>query len=234
MPTQNDEIKQRMAWKSDEELLRLVEFEAKDYRPEAIEIAEAEIARRGLSRDLLREENEPAATLPEKPEEPIMVEEPDWSAPNDLPGLQDRINVNRFRMLVFLMQLALLMGYAAPNVFEASPIPPEVELFVYGKLRDAPAESQEFTRRDLLAHTFTGLNLLSFVTALGLFFFRRWARLLLLLSIVAWLVFLPAAPLDLFTGTQSALGYVTTLLEGMVLALCYLSSMKSKFEESAT
>jgi hypothetical protein len=241
------ELQERIARLADEELLYLVQVEAAHYRPEALAFAEAEITRRGLARDLPVADEEDADEEDEEDEEdedqeeaplpetasalPTPAEEPDWSAQSDdLPSKEARLSVARFRMLIFLAQLATLFNYTAPSVFDGS-VPPEVEAFVLGRVAESDDASLLFTRSVLAYYTTIALDILSFGAALGLLVFRRWARTLLLCITIARLLFTPATPVYLNTGGAVMIGYAASLLEGMVLALCYFASPKGRFEQ---
>lgn len=230
-----EELKERTARLSDEALLKVVRLGTAHYRSEALAIAETEITRRGLSRDLPAdaEEEEDQETEPVIPP-PASLAEPDCSAPpENLPDKEARLGMTRFRMLVFLAQLAILLNYAMPSAIDDS-VPIEVENFVLGTVQESDATSLLFTRSVLVYYVTVALDVLSFVTALGLLFFRAWARRLFLFILIARLLFTPATPVFLSTGAASLAGYATSILEGMVLALCYFASMKNRFEQTKT
>ena len=75
-----------------------------------------------------------------------------------------------------------------------------------------------------------GLFLVCLAGLVGLFFFKRWARMI---SLYSTLVVLPLAPFcgpQLFWGLESALFEASSIVWGAVLAVSYFSKVSERFD----
>jgi hypothetical protein len=71
----------------------------------------------------------------------------------------------------------------------------------------------------------------SLVASLGLFLFQSWGRPLFLLCVIFYVLTTPGNESYVNTGWASALGYLASLFEGMILALIFFSHLRRLFTE---
>ncbi|MCW8194178.1 hypothetical protein F6455_05220 [Proteobacteria bacterium 005FR1] len=67
---------------------------------------------------------------------------------------------------------------------------------------------------------------------LGLIFFQRWARLLLLFITLGGGLAIPLYGISVESGYEALLGYFLTLGEGLVIGLSFFSSVSRKFAKA--
>jgi hypothetical protein len=70
--------------------------------------------------------------------------------------------------------------------------------------------------------------------SVGLFFYNSWARRMYIVLIVIGGITTPLFGLYVSSGYESAIGYFITLGDGFLLAVCYLTSIASKFNYKKT
>lgn len=139
---------------------------------------------------------------------------------------------HQFRLLVVLHQL---FAFGALIVYEMTVglLPPELTSYlgVGGSVVEEPGG-------DGLASGFTDwvyyvLLFASLVASLGLFLFQHWGRPLFLISTILFVLTTPLYESYVSTGWSATLAYVASLLEGMILALIFFSSLSRLFTKSA-
>jgi len=127
-----------------------------------------------------------------------------------------------FRIVLALMVLSAIVG-AVVSFVDVSSLPPPLKAFV------REGSGAALSRPALLAVGYAG-SALAAVMVVGLFFFWKPARLLLL---ILWLLSLIISP---FLGITVESPWATTLngfsgvLEGIVIALVYFSPLAALFE----
>lgn len=116
----------------------------------------------------------------------------------------------------------------------------EVHLIGYG--HDFPQAAQEYqswlskqpmSQLEVIAE-WIGMPALgaSLIASIGLFFFRRWARLVFLVSIIVMLICgLPTKYPLLMTAEQNFFDSMVSLLSGLIFALAYWSPIKDNFKK---
>lgn len=72
-------------------------------------------------------------------------------------------------------------------------------------------------------------TVLFFVSYIGLWYLKSWARLLFLILCLVGAVFLPLYGLSVLSGYESMIGYLITLGDGFVLCLSYMSPLRKFF-----
>ena len=77
------------------------------------------------------------------------------------------------------------------------------------------------------------LGLFTLASSIGLLFFRRWARPLYVVSLIAGLVLIAFDPGAPATGVQEALASLNMVVSGIVVALMYFSPARREFEDAA-
>lgn len=85
-------------------------------------------------------------------------------------------------------------------------------------------------RFDILPFAF----LLAFgITAIGLVFFKNWARTGFLILTLFSLFYLSGSGLNVQTGFDSFLGYFVNFCDGAILAIAFLTGISNEFEAAA-
>jgi hypothetical protein len=132
-----------------------------------------------------------------------------------------------FRVLLLASFLAALATTRVDHVFPTL-VAPE-----FRALRDGPPLASDFSRSPL----FLGLGLLGlgsgFVSSVGLFFFKSWARPL---SIFAVIVGLPVYVLSgqfVTSGWAEAFEQLSLQFGGAVIAMAYWSPLSERFYRAA-
>jgi len=77
-----------------------------------------------------------------------------------------------------------------------------------------------------ISFVFTALY---FIAYIGLFFYQKWSRLLLLVLAASGIIVILVSGMSVQTAVGAALGYSLTLLEGSILALSYSSAGDKEF-----
>ena len=129
----------------------------------------------------------------------------------------------QFRILLVLDYVVFVIGVAFAV---ASPyyLPPELRAYAEGP------PTEEFSLRDaLLLSGVAAMLILSVVTTVGLWRFRRWARGVRLWGDVVAFASAPFFGPVVMTGLASAVCSLGTVIEGGLLALLYLSPMAAWF-----
>ena len=76
-------------------------------------------------------------------------------------------------------------------------------------------------------------GLFTIASTIGLLFFRRWARPLYVVSLIAGLVLIALDPGAATTGVPEALASLNLVVSGIVIALMYFSPARREFEDAA-
>ncbi len=129
-----------------------------------------------------------------------------------------------FRILLVLSWLLVIAGVVVSFLTESS-LPPELRAYLE-RVGDAPPASGEI----VLAVVDVAFIILAIVLTVGLFRFRRWARSLLPVSYALGFALLPAHGPYVESGWESALFYVGSSVDGVILALVYFSPLSEVFE----
>ena len=68
------------------------------------------------------------------------------------------------------------------------------------------------------------------IALIGLLLFKKWARLLFVISLGFSVVTTPLWGMSVETGYEALIGYLMTLCDGVILAVCYLTSLNDDFK----
>jgi hypothetical protein len=71
---------------------------------------------------------------------------------------------------------------------------------------------------------------LAVASTIGLFFFKRWARPMALVATALTLVLLLLAGMDAYSGLETMLDYLSSMLWGACLAMAYWSPLSGNFD----
>lgn len=104
-------------------------------------------------------------------------------------------------------------------------LPPELKSYLEGR-KTAPLSSID----TILLWVDVGLLLVAIIISIGLFFFKKWAKKLLLISYVITLSLIPARDVYIETGWAELFFTLSTIIGGMILALAYYSPVAEAFE----
>lgn len=135
---------------------------------------------------------------------------------------------NQFRLLVVINQLLLLATVLAQEVSDKS-LPPELKSYLgidQSVLNVPDASLTSFADVPFWLLTLAGL-----VAAVGLYFGKRWGRTLFLLTCVAALVMTLLNDVHISTGWTSAVSYLVSITDGMILGLAYFSNVRRMFHD---
>ena len=133
----------------------------------------------------------------------------------------------QFRLLVVLYQFVafgLLIVSELPEQF----LPPEMGNGYDQSVLDAPGSSFFDDIPQMIYYATTFLNV---VASIGLCFGKKWGRSLFVGCALALLLSLWLGDGYYSGGWSSALNYVASLLEGMIIALIYFSHLRRMFNE---
>jgi hypothetical protein len=219
------ELRERISQLADDELTDMVTINASEYRQEALDFARKEIAARGLT---LEDDDD---------DDEYQDVEESGEVYEDGVALEPK----HFRSWVVLSQVCSLGIYIVQFATE----------------RSIPAEAKSYfgTGEDLLTALFGGqsiidssMELFSFdqwvflvsiameitfvIAAIGLFRFRHWGPPLFVACLLLDVLLMAKTPFYLSTGLTAMVGYIGTLLEGMIVAIVYFTNFKKRFEPS--
>lgn len=127
-----------------------------------------------------------------------------------------------------LSWLFAISGVVASYVTESF-LPPELRSYL-NDYESAPYTNGEIALIivDIISVVF------AFALTVGLFFFKGWAKTLLPLSYTIGLLLVPFNGPYVEVGWDTFLFYLSCLMDGVVLALVYFSTLKEAFEPSHT
>jgi hypothetical protein len=133
------------------------------------------------------------------------------------------MNRSLFRMLVIAFAL-LLLGSVVVEMATQSMLPEPLKTYVL-------AESEgDLTGRELaFLAALLPLVLVELVAVVGLCLFQNWARWLFLVATVLSLLLTPFAGHYVTSGPAEAVNYFVYLLNGVVLACAFCSSLSGDF-----
>jgi hypothetical protein len=138
--------------------------------------------------------------------------------------LVTQMTKQNFRILVVLEWLIIISGLVVYFLTKAA-LPSEVREYLENQ------NSAPLTTADMIFFCVSVvLILLTIVTSIGLFFFKRWSKTLLLLSYVVTILLTPTHTVYINTGWTELLFTVGDILGGMILALVYFSPISTAFE----
>jgi len=135
-------------------------------------------------------------------------------------------HIRTFQIFVVVSTLSYIVWFYFPYISErlANPLYLEIER---GVRQYAGLGALLPVHHPLYSGTWFGLWL---VASLGLFFFQNWARHLFLTLYVLCIVLVPFSGFSGQGALESFLGELTTVLDGAILAMAYLSPLADGFK----
>lgn len=134
------------------------------------------------------------------------------------------ININQilfFRVTVILGTLSYLLWVFLPFFDEAWHSSTTLDVLKYDGYDAAIA---------LPSAILWGVVIISILIAFGLFMFWRYARVLFFLMLIASTILVLFAGLRAQTELESFLFDLTNILDGIIIAMCYMSPISDKFK----
>jgi len=218
------ELRERISQLADEELIDMVTIRTDEYRQEALDFARKEIVARGL-------------TIEEEEEKEEEEDEEDVEESGEVGDDGVALEPKHFRSWVVLSQICSLGSYVVQFLTE-SRIPAEAKnyfgigddlltTFFRGSVLGSLADIFSFAQWVFLVSV--ALDITFVVAAIGLFRFRHWGPPLFLACLISDVLLTVKTPFYLNTGLTAMVGYIGSLLEGMILAIIYFTNFKKRF-----
>lgn len=129
-----------------------------------------------------------------------------------------------FKLLVVGNQI-LLLAYTLTNEMTNKAFTEEESVFVTESSNWPPLSDVPYWLGWILL--VTGL-----IAAVGLCLEQRWGRTLFTVTIAVVVISMPLTEFDVSWGWASVFGYLSSVTDGMIIALAYFSPVKRMFEPS--
>ena len=129
-----------------------------------------------------------------------------------------------FKLLI-IVKWVLYILIAVVSLLAERFLPPELRSYIEG-IRNSPATTEGW----ILFAVNIAFLLFVIVLSVGLFRFKKWAKNLLLPSYIIGILLTPFYGPNIQTSWSGSISYVSSLVDGMILALVYYSPVREMFE----
>lgn len=136
---------------------------------------------------------------------------------------------NQFRLLVVINQLFVLAGFLVREVTDSS-LPPELRGYL-GIDQSVLNTQPIIPLDDGLYWLAMAIVFIAFIASFGLYFGKRWGRMLFLLTAVAALLTTLLTDVYIDSGWTVAVSYLVGITDGMILGLVYFSHLRRMFQD---